>query len=75
MNTSNYKAWQLIDKAGCRGLKLGDAKVSEKHCNFIINTNNTSASEIENLGELIRKKVLESSGITLNWEIRKVGIK
>ena len=75
MNTSNYKAWKLIDKAGCRGLKLGDAKVSEKHCNFIINTKKSSASEIEKLGELIRKKVLESSGIMLNWEIRKVGIK
>jgi len=75
MNTSNYKAWELIDKAGCRGLKLGDAKVSEKHCNFIINTKKASASEIENLGELIRKKVLESSGIRLNWEIKKVGIR
>ena len=75
MNTSKHKAWELIDKAGCRGLIVGDAMVSEKHCNFIINTKKSSAKEIEKLGELIKEKVMESSGITLKWEIQKVGIK
>ena len=75
MNTSNYKAWELIDKAGCRGLKFGDAMISEKHCNFIINTRKSSAQEIEKLGELVKEKVMTSSGINLNWEIQKVGLK
>ena len=75
MNTSRYKAWELIERAGCRGLKLGDAMISEKHCNFIINTRKSSAQEIENLGELVKEKVLASSGINLKWEIQKVGLK
>ena len=75
MNTSKYKAWELIDKAGCRGLKFGDAMISEKHCNFIINTKKSSAQEIENLGELVKEKVMASSGIDMNWEIQKVGLK
>ena len=75
MNTPNYKAWELIEKAGCRGLQVGDAMVSEKHCNFIINKKNSSAEEIEQLGDLIKEKVMISSGITLNWEIKKVGLK
>ena len=75
MNTPNYKAWELIDKAGCRGLKFGDAMISEKHCNFIINTNKSSAQEIEDLAELVKQKVMISSGINLNWEIQKVGLK
>ena len=75
MNSSNYKAWKLIEKAGCRGLKLGDAMVSEKHCNFIINTKKSTAEEIEKLGELVKEKVMESSGISLNWEIKRVGLK
>ena len=75
MNTSKYKAWELIDKAGCRGLKFGDAMISEKHCNFIINTRKSSAQEIENLGELVKEKVMASSGIDMNWEIQKVGLK
>ena len=75
MNTSEYKAWELIDKAGCRGLKLGDAMISEKHCNFIINIKKSSAEEIENLGELVKEKVKISSGINLHWEIQKVGLK
>jgi UDP-N-acetylmuramate dehydrogenase len=75
MNTSKYKAWELIDKAGCRGLKFGDAMISEKHCNFIINTKKSSAQEIENLGELVKEKVRASSGIDMNWEIQKVGLK
>ena len=75
MNTSKYKAWELIDKAGCRGLKFGDAMISEKHCNFIINTKKSSAQEIEKLGDLVKEKVMTSSGINLNWEIQKVGLK
>ena len=75
MNTSKYKAWELIDKAGCRGLKFGDAMISEKHCNFIINTKKSSAQEIEKLGELVKQKVMASSGIDMNWEIQKVGLK
>jgi len=75
MNTSKYKAWELIDKAGCRGLKFGDAMISEKHCNFIINTKKSSAQEIEKLGELVKEKVMASSGIDMNWEIQKVGLK
>jgi UDP-N-acetylmuramate dehydrogenase len=75
MNTSKYKAWKLIDEAGCRGLKYGDAMISEKHCNFIINTKKSSAQEIENLGELVKEKVMKLSGIKLNWEIQKVGLK
>ena len=75
MNTSKYKAWELIDKAGCRGLKFGDAMISEKHCNFIINTRKSSAQEIEKLGELVKEKVMTSSGVNLNWEIQKVGLK
>ena len=75
MNTSKYKAWELIDKAGCRGLKFGDAMISKKHCNFIINTKKSSAQEIESLGELVKEKVMASSGIDMNWEIQKVGLK
>ena len=72
-NPPGHKAWQLIDQAGCRGLRLGDAIVSEKHCNFLINLNNANAADIENLGELVRKKVFENSGIMLEWEIKIVG--
>ena len=75
MNTPNYKAWELIENAGCRGLQVGDAMVSQKHCNFIINRKNSSAEEIEQLGDLIKEKVMISSGITLNWEIKKVGLR
>ena len=75
MNTPHYKAWELIEKAGCRGLRVGDAIVSQKHCNFIINIKNSSAEEIEKLGDLIKEKVMISSGIKLNWEIKKVGLK
>jgi UDP-N-acetylmuramate dehydrogenase len=72
-NPEGSRAWELIDKAGCRGLMLGDAIISPKHCNFLINTGNASAKEIENLGELVRKKVLDTSGVSLEWEIRIVG--
>jgi UDP-N-acetylmuramate dehydrogenase len=67
------KAWELIDQAGCRGLKNGGAMISEKHCNFLINTGDATASEIEDLGEITRKKVFETSGVKLEWEIKIVG--
>ena len=73
VNPPGEKAWQLIDRAGCRGLKRGDAMVSEKHCNFLINTGGASAADIEGLGEEIRHRVKQQSGITLEWEIRRVG--
>ena len=66
-------AWQLIDAAGCRGLRLGGAQVSEKHCNFLINTGEASATELEALGELVRARVLEQSGVQLRWEVRRIG--
>ncbi len=70
----NHKAWQLIEEAGCRGLKIGQAKVSEKHCNFLINTGYATAAEIEHLGEEVRRRVREKTGIELRWEIRRIGI-
>lgn len=66
-------SWKLIDAAGCRGLTVGGAKVSEKHCNFLINTGEASAADIEALGELVRARVLEHSGVDLRWEIRRIG--
>jgi UDP-N-acetylmuramate dehydrogenase len=72
-NPPGRKAWELIDKAGCRGLTLGDAQVSELHCNFLINRGKASAADLENLGELVRARVLETSGISLEWEILRVG--
>ena len=68
------KAWQLIDEAGCRGLKLGGAQMSDMHCNFMINTGNATAADLERLGEMVIRKVFEKSGITLRWEIRRIGI-
>jgi UDP-N-acetylmuramate dehydrogenase len=73
-NPPGRKAWQLIDAAGCRGLKVGQAQVSEMHCNFLINLGGATAAEIETLGETVRKKVQESSGVTLEWEIKRIGI-
>jgi UDP-N-acetylmuramate dehydrogenase len=67
------KAWELIDAAGCRGLKHGAAQVSEKHCNFLLNLGGASAAEIEALGEEVRARVLAHSGIALEWEIRRLG--
>lgn len=67
------KAWELIDAAGCRGLRMGDALVSEKHCNFLINCGAASAADLEQLGERVRRRVLEETGITLHWEIERVG--
>src|SRR3954447_6624322 len=74
-NPPGHKAWQLIDAAGCRGLVVGDAQVSELHCNFLINRGNASAADIENLGEEVRRRVKESSGVTLEWEIKRIGAK
>ena len=67
------KAWQLIDAAGCRGLRHGRAMVSEKHCNFLINTGAARAAEIEALGELVRARVLAECGVALEWEIHRIG--
>jgi UDP-N-acetylmuramate dehydrogenase len=67
------KAWELIDAAGCRGLALGGAQVSEKHCNFLLNTGGATAAEIETLGEQVRDRVRAASGIELDWEIRRIG--
>jgi UDP-N-acetylmuramate dehydrogenase len=73
-NPAGNKAWKLIDEAGCRGLQIGDAQVSEKHCNFLLNLGNASAAEIEALGEEVRKRVHEHSGVMLEWEIQRVGV-
>ena len=72
-NPPGHKAWELIDRAGCRGLKRGGAQVSEKHTNFLINTGEATATDIEALGEEVRRRVLETSGVTLEWEIRRIG--
>ncbi len=72
-NPPGRKAWQLIDEAGCRGLKHGAAQVSEMHCNFLINTGEASASDIEALGEEVRARVKAKSGVQLEWEIKRVG--
>ena len=73
-NPPGTKAWKLIDAAGCRGLTLGGAQVSEKHCNFLLNLGEASAADIENLGEEVRRRVREGSGISLEWEIQRVGV-
>lgn len=70
---SRRKAWELIDAAGCRGLTLGGAQVSEKHCNFLINTGTATASDLEALGEEVRKRVEQNSGVSLHWEIKRIG--
>ena len=72
-NPPGHKAWQLIDAAGCRGLRLGAAMVSEKHCNFLINTGGATADEVERLGELVRQRVREHSGVELEWEVIRIG--
>ena len=73
-NPPGHKAWQLIDQARCRGLMIGAAQVSEKHTNFLINTGDATAADLEALGEDVRKRVLEKSGINLEWEIKRVGV-
>ena len=72
-NPHGLKAWQLIDEAGCRGLALGDAQVSEKHTNFLVNLGNATSTEIESLGEEVRRRVALKSGVALEWEIARVG--
>ena len=72
-NPPGHKAWELIDRAGCRGLKIGGAQVSDKHTNFLINTGTATASDIEKLGEEVRRRVFDKTGITLDWEIRRLG--
>jgi UDP-N-acetylmuramate dehydrogenase len=73
-NPPGQKAWQLIDAAGCRGLKIGDAQVSIMHCNFLINLGDARAADIEELGETVRARVKDSSGVALEWEIKRIGI-
>jgi UDP-N-acetylmuramate dehydrogenase len=73
-NPPGAKAWELIDAAGCRGLKVGGAQVSELHCNFLINLGEASARDIETLGEAVRERVKEKSGIALEWEIKRIGL-
>ncbi|HLJ22365.1 MAG TPA: UDP-N-acetylmuramate dehydrogenase [Stellaceae bacterium] len=72
-NPRGHKAWELIDRAGCRGLTRGGAMVSEKHTNFLINTGTATAADIEGLGEEIRRRVFDKFGVTLEWEIRRIG--
>ncbi|HQT77098.1 MAG TPA: UDP-N-acetylmuramate dehydrogenase [Rhodopila sp.] len=73
-NPPAMKVWELIDAAGCRGLRRGGAMVSEKHCNFLINTGTATAADIEGLGEEVRRRVLAATGVTLDWEIRRIGL-
>ena len=73
-NPPGAKAWKLIERAGCRGLRVGGAMVSEKHANFLINSGNATAADIEALGENVRRRVHETSGIELRWEIRRIGV-
>ncbi|WP_417790532.1 UDP-N-acetylmuramate dehydrogenase [Terasakiella pusilla] len=74
-NPEGHKAWQLIDQAGCRGLKRGGAQVSEQHCNFLINTGDATADDLEGLGDDVRARVKETSGVTLRWEIKRIGLR
>ena len=73
-NPPGHKAWQLIDAAGCRGLRIGDAQVSELHCNFLINLGSATAADIEILGETVRQRVKDHSGVDLEWEIKRIGL-
>lgn len=72
-NAEGEKAWELIDRAGCRGMQVGGAQVSQQHCNFMINTGNATAHDLETLGEQVREKVQQESGIELRWEIQRIG--
>ena len=73
-NPPDMKAWELIDAAGCRGLTRGGAQVSEKHCNFLINTGTATAADLEGLGEEVRRRVHAATGVTLEWEIHRIGV-
>lgn len=72
-NPDGGKAWELVDQAGCRGLRRGGAMVSEQHCNFLLNDGNASAADLEGLGEEVRRRVFEKTGVTLEWEIKRIG--
>lgn len=74
-NPPGQKAWQLVDRAGCRGLRIGDAQVSEKHTNFLLNLGQASSADIEALGERVRSRVKATSGVDIEWEIQRVGVK
>ena len=74
-NPAGNKAWQLVDEAGCRGLTIGEAQVSEKHTNFLLNLGNATSADIENLGDEVRRRVKDQSGVELEWEIQRVGRK
>jgi UDP-N-acetylmuramate dehydrogenase len=73
-NPPGHKAWQLIDQAGCRGIRRGGAMISDKHANFLINTGDATSADIEGLGEEVRARVLAKTGVTLEWEIKRVGL-
>ena len=73
-NPEGEKAWQVIDHAGCRGLRIGDAQVSEKHCNFLLNLGAATSAQIEELGEEVRRRVKADSGVELEWEIQRIGV-
>ncbi|MEO0618331.1 MAG: UDP-N-acetylmuramate dehydrogenase [Pseudomonadota bacterium] len=73
-NPPGHSAWKLIDAAGCRGLTIGGAQMSEKHCNFMINTGDATGEDLETLGETVRERVRSSSGVTLEWEIKRLGV-
>lgn len=73
-NPPGHSAWKLVDAAGCRGLRVGGAQVSEMHCNFLINTGDATARDIETLGETVRERVKANSGIELHWEIKRIGV-
>ena len=73
-NPPGHKAWQLVDAAGCRGLVVGDAQVSPMHCNFLINRGQATSADIENLGDEVRRRVKETSGVELEWEIKRIGV-
>ena len=73
-NPKPQSAWKVIDAAGCRGLRMGGAQVSEMHCNFLINTGDATAADIENLGEEVRRRVMAHSGVDLHWEIKRIGV-
>jgi len=73
-NPPGHSAWKLVDAAGCRGLRVGGAQVSEMHCNFLINTGDATAKDIETLGDTVRARVLAQSGVDLHWEIKRIGV-
>ena len=73
-NPKGYKAWELIEAAGCRGVSIGGAMVSEQHCNFLVNTGNADATDLENLGNIVQQKVRDATGIELEWEIKLLGL-